>query len=112
MKHGNLFAGLPANLEQERFEILADAPAVRVERIVSTGQSTPAGRWYDQTTTEWVCLLRGSAALFFEGETTERRLQPGDWIEIPAGTRHQVAWTADHEPTVWLAVHYPAAGGG
>ena len=107
MENGNLFAELPTTLNDERFETLAETREIRVERIVSTGQSTPPGEWYDQPNAEWVCLLRGRAGLIFEGDERERRLEPGDWIEIPARARHRVAWTAEGEPTVWLAVHYP-----
>ena len=77
----------------------------RVERIVSTGQATPPGEWYDQDGDEWVVLLSGAAGLLFEGEAAARPLEPGDWVLIPAHARHRVEWTAADEPTVWLAVH-------
>jgi cupin 2 domain-containing protein len=57
---GSLLDGLPAGpLDTELFEALLDRPGVRLERIVSTGQTTPDGDWYDQTADEWVVLLRG-----------------------------------------------------
>ena len=43
-------------------ELLA-APGLRVERIVSTGQASPPGLWYDQDRAEWVLVLSGSAGL-------------------------------------------------
>lgn len=103
---GNLFAALPERLPGELFEILAETAEGTVERIVSTGQATPEGEWLCQDRHEWVVLLKGAADLFFEGENTPSRLVPGDYINIPAGTRHRVDWTADDEPTVWLAIHY------
>lgn len=105
-KAGNLFAGLPGRLPDEVFEKLAEGDGVTVERIVSTGQSTPAGDWLIGDRHEWVALLTGAARLLFEGESAPRPLAPGDWLLIPAGTRHRVEWTAADEPTVWLAVHY------
>jgi cupin 2 domain-containing protein len=32
-------------------------------------------------------------------------LKPGDFVNIPAHTKHRVDWTTPDEPTVWLAVH-------
>ena len=54
----NLFADLPASLPEELVEVLAEGRHVRIERIVSTGQASPDGFWYDQDETEWVCVLR------------------------------------------------------
>lgn len=106
MKAGNLFSDLPAGLPEEEFSTLLDAQGLRLERIVSTGQATPEGTWYDQTRAEWVVLLQGSARLLVEGEPEARRLGPGDWLLIPAHIRHRVEWTDPAQPTVWLALHY------
>ena len=103
---GNLFAALAADAAEERFTTLLQAEGFLLERIVSTGQASPPGFWYDQDRAEWVLLLRGSAGLEFEGEPTPRMLRPGDWVHIPAHARHRVAWTAPDQPTVWLALHY------
>jgi len=51
-KTANLFSELPANLPEELIEKLVDAPEVRIERIVSTGHSSPPGFWYDQAESE------------------------------------------------------------
>lgn len=51
---GNLFQ-LPEPLPgAEEFTRLFAAPHLRVERIVSSGQTTTPGEWYDQPQTEWV----------------------------------------------------------
>jgi len=68
-KSANLFTELPRNLPEELIERLVDAPGVRVERIVSTGQASPPGFWYDQAESEWVVVLHGEAVLVFETET-------------------------------------------
>ena len=106
--YGNLFAGLPSSSAQERFDDLLSLPGVRIERIVSTGQATAAGEWYDQEQDEWVVLLRGRAGLRFEDETAEHELAPGAWLFIKAHRRHRVMWTAAGETTVWLAIHMNA----
>ena len=104
---GNLFSGLPdGRLPDETFETLADGPGLRIELIVSTGQTTPEGEWLDQEQSEWVVLLRGSARLIIEGEAKQRRLEAGDWLKLPAHCRHRVTWTSEDEPAVWLAVHF------
>lgn len=106
MESGNVFAAIPETAAEELFEDLLRRPAFRIERIVSFGQASPEGFWYDQVGAEWVVVLRGRAGLELEGEVEILELGPGDWIDLPAHRRHRVAWTAPDEPTVWLAVHY------
>ena len=101
----NLFADFPDQNTAEVFADLLRAPGVRIERIMSTGQSTPAGEWLVQGWTEWVALLSGAASLRFDGEADIRALTPGNWVTIAPDVRHRVEWTAPNEPTVWLAVH-------
>jgi cupin 2 domain-containing protein len=107
IKGGNLFTNIAAQAAQEEIAVLADKAGARIERIVSTGQASPTGFWYDQASTEWVVLLAGKAALRFESEPAPRLLGPGDWLEIPAHARHRVEWTDAERPTVWLAVYLP-----
>jgi cupin 2 domain-containing protein len=104
-KSGNCFADLPERLAEEAFTTLASFAGARIERIVSTGQASPPGFWYDQDGPEWVILLAGSAGLLFEGEDEPLILAPGDYVEIPPRVRHRVEWTDASRPTVWLAVH-------
>src|SRR5262249_33620677 len=105
-RSGRLFARVRKRMSDEQIEMLAGNAAVRIERIVSTGQASPPGFWYDQERPEFVVVLSGSARLRFEGERAVRRLAPGDWVDIPAHARHRVEWTDPATPTVWLAVHY------
>jgi cupin 2 domain-containing protein len=100
----NLLAELPTALAEERFEVLASGPAVRIERIVSPPQATP-GEWYDQDGDEWVVLLAGGATLEIAGRPPIA-LAPGDHLVLPAHQRHRVLNTAAEGLTVWLAVHY------
>jgi cupin 2 domain-containing protein len=106
MSVGNLFAGVNGPTREELIETLLETPQVRLERIVSTGQATPEGQWYDQERNEWVAVLSGSAGLLFEGEAEIRVMHPGDHLLIPAHRRHRVAWTDPQQQTVWLALHY------
>ncbi len=105
MKIQNLFAALPVDRTQESFQTLLQNSFGRLERIVSFGQTTPPGQWAVQQTDEWVLLLKGNAGLLLEGESQPLVLRSGDYLLIPAGTRHRVEWTAADEPTIWLAFH-------
>lgn len=105
---GNLLANLPTDLPEEQFDALIDANGLTLARIVSTGQATPEGDWYDQPRDEWVLVVKGAARLRFEDEETVRELAPGDHILIPAHARHRVEWTSEQEPTVWLVLHLPS----
>src|SRR5260370_38091631 len=100
----NLLTDLLANLPDELFTTLLEAANVCIERIVSHGQISPDGFWYDQDQHEWIVLLKGAARLEFEDGIIE--LKPGDTMNIPAHTKHRVEWTTPDEPTIWLAIHY------
>lgn len=106
MKTDSFFAALPDAAREEVFDTIVDADNVTIERIVSSGQASPSGYWYDQERHEWVMVLRGRAGLQFEDGGEVLEMGPGDCVDIPAHQKHRVAWTADDEPTVWLAVHY------
>src|SRR3954447_3064819 len=86
----------------EEIKTLFAADGVRIEQIVSHGQPSPEGFWYDQPEAEWVVLLQGSATLAIEdGENVE--LGAGDYAFIPAHVRHRVERVSSD--ALWLAVH-------
>ena len=100
----NLFNNLPTSLPEELIENLFQTENVRIERIVSTGQSSPDDFWYDQSEGEWVILLRGGATLQFQKPRKLQRLAPGDYVYIPPHRKHRVISTSETKTTVWLAV--------
>ena len=102
----NLFSPLPDAHAAERVDMLLTLPGVRNERIVSQGQPSPPGFWYDQEEGEWVLLLAGAARVQFADEIDARLLGPGDWLEIAPHRRHRVDWTDPAGVTIWLAVFY------
>ncbi|MGD2064221.1 MAG: cupin domain-containing protein [Nitrospirota bacterium] len=102
----NLLHDIPARQAQEWVEVLAHGDAMRIERIVSWGQHSPVGFWYDQEEHEWVALLRGAARLRFEDGDRVVTLAPGDSLTIPAHVRHRVEWTDPERASVWLAVFF------
>jgi len=99
----NLF-DLPDPLpDNEEFTEMLRSKNLRIERIVSSGQTTPDGQWYDQDEDEWVALIQGEAILEYEnGEKVQ--LSAGDHILLPAHCRHRVAYTSANPPCIWLAV--------
>ncbi len=103
---GNLLAEIPKELSAEQFTALLSTPNIKIERIVSQGQTSPEGFWYDQDRNEWVMVVAGAAAILIDGEAETRTLKAGDHLNIPARTRHRVTWTDTSQPTIWLAVHY------
>ena len=87
----------------ERFEpILSGSDGLLVERIISTGQTTSPGHWYDQEKDEWVCVLEGEAGILYENGR-EHHLTRGSTLFIPRRLRHRVTYTSS--PCIWLAVH-------
>ena len=101
----NIFAQIPEQLPEELFECIIKQDNIVIERIVSNGHISPVGQWYDQARDEWVILLQGKATLLFEKDQNLISLAPGDYLLIPAHTRHRVEWTLPDFNTIWLAVH-------
>jgi len=90
--------------KEEIFEEILRNEEVLFERIISSGQTTPEGEWFDQEKDEWVMLLQGKASLEFEhGE--RYNLNPGDYLLIPAHQRHRVTFTTKKQECIWLAIH-------
>ena len=110
VKEGNLLSHLPSRPRAcELVETLLERPGFRIERIVSTGQVTPEGQWYDQESDEWVLMVEGRARLRIEGEAKDRDLGARDFVLLPPHCRHRVVWTDEDKPTVWLAIHFAAS---
>lgn len=87
---------------EEIVEVLAEGPDCRIERIISWGQASPAGFWYDQEEDEWVSLLQGRATLDF-GDRTQT-LSAGEQLLIPAHQRHRLTATSAQPPCIWICV--------
>ncbi len=102
------FDGAPR--DEELVTVLHEDERVRIERIVSTGQCSPAGFWYDQQEDEFVALLAGRAVLRFADGT--QTLAAGDTCLIPAGCRHRVEETSTDPACVWLCVFTKKEVGG
>lgn len=102
---GNIFKVEDKEYKEEEFETLLQYECLVLERIISTGQTTPEGEWYDADRDEWVLLLQGKGILQFEdGERVV--MEPGDYILIKAHRRHKVVYTDLENKTIWLTLYY------
>ena len=100
----SIFANIPKDLSDELFDELFSNKIVKIERIISKGHTSPKFGWYDQEENEWIFLVKGEALLEFENKKVH--LKEGDYINIPAHTKHKVAWTEPNSETIWLAIFY------
>uniref|UniRef100_UPI0040576F69 cupin domain-containing protein n=1 Tax=Candidatus Electrothrix sp. TaxID=2170559 RepID=UPI0040576F69 len=102
----NIFSTLPSDPEYEVFDELLHAKNIRIERIVSKGHVSPETGWFHQEEHEWVLVLEGAGTLLFAEDNQQVTLRKGDYLHIPAHTKHKVVWTEPEALTIWLAVHY------
>lgn len=100
----NIFENIKIDKENEQFFELLKHQNLRIEKIVSNGQSSPINFWYNQQENEFVLLLKGEAILEFEDK--EIILKEGDYINIPSKQKHRVKYTSTDNPTIWLAIFY------
>ena len=103
---GNIFEGIVPNRLEEKFETILERGNAKIERIISSGQTTPGGECYDQTQDEWVIVLQGKAVVSFIDSGERFQMVAGDYLFIPSHERHRVEYTDPNEVTVWLAFHF------
>lgn len=106
----SLLKPLPDASAGEVVETLAAGPGFRLVRIVSRGQVSDEGFWYDQAEAEWVMVVSGCGRIAIEGESTDRVLGCGDVLMLPAHCRHRVTMTSLDAPTIWLALFMEPEG--
>jgi cupin 2 domain-containing protein len=90
---------------KELFESIFESENLHIERIVSNGQVTPEGQWYDQERHEWVVLLQGNAIVEFE-DGRSVSLERGENIFINPHEKHRVTHTSTNPACIWLAIHF------
>ena len=98
----NIFDLPPLPSSEELTTVLAENGNVRIERIISTGQTSG---WYDQAEREFVALLEGNAIVEFENGKSVP-MTKGDTIVIEPHKRHRVSYTSSIPPCVWLCVFF------
>jgi len=104
IKCGNIYSKIPTIKDKEIFQTLLVNKRLKIERIISKGQTTKKGKWLKDARNEWVIMLKGKAKLKFRRDNRLVQLKTGDYIFIPANASHRVEWTSPLEKTIWLAV--------
>ncbi len=102
MKVENIFEHIAEAGEEEQFDLLFKSPNCRIDRIVSSGHSSPKGFWYDQENDEFILLVQGEAVLEFEDHKVT--LKAGDYLYIPKNCKHRVEQTSINPACIWLCV--------
>lgn len=104
MNKQNIFDNIIVNKKNEEFNEILKQDNVRIERIVSNGQTSDENFWYDQDENEFVMVCEGHSIIEFEDSEIE--LHKGDYLDIKAHVKHRVKHTDITKPTIWLAVFY------
>lgn len=102
MKVESIYANIEEVGEEEQFNLLLKSPNCRIDRIVSSGHSSPEGFWYDQENDEFVLLIQGEATLEFEDRMVS--LKAGDYLYIPKNCKHRLEKTSIDPVCIWLCV--------
>lgn len=102
---GNFLDGVPGSSDTEFLTDFLSTTDVLIERIVSFGQSSPEGFWYDNERGELVFVLDGEGDVEFDDGRTYK-LSKGQYLNIPAHAKHRVSRTASGRKTVWLCIYY------
>ena len=89
------------DLPEELITVLAQQNNVKIERIVSCGQTTD---WQEQEQSEFVVLVQGNAVLEFEN--SKKTLTQGDTLLIQPRQRHRVGFTSADPPCIWLCIFF------
>ncbi len=104
MKLSNIFDNIPSTSKKEIFNTLFQNRDIKIERIVSYGQTSAVDFWYDQEENEFVLLFEGKAEIEFEDKIVT--LKSGDYLLIPKHKKHRVSYTALEQTTIWLAIFF------
>lgn len=104
----NIFNNIPDKISEELFSTLLVKGSIKIERIISQGQCSPLKDWYDQVQDEWILLIEGQAEIQFDNDSPVIILKAGDYLLIPAHSKHRLHWTHPEIKSIWLAIHiYP-----
>lgn len=94
---------LPAlPLDEEVVTVLSQNKDLRIERIISTGQTSD---WYDQEESEFVVLVQGRGDIEFKDKPPVH-LREGDCILLPPHELHRVTYTSADPPCIWLCIFW------
>ena len=116
----NIFDLKDLSEKEEIVEILAGNENVKIEKIISTGQTTD---WQESEQNEFVILIQGEAEIEYFGNknlkkneniienqrnTNNKKLQleKGDTILINRGEKHRVSYTNKNPCCIWICIFF------
>ena len=116
----NIFDLKDLSEKEEVVKILTENENVRIEKIISTGQTTD---WQESDKNEFVILIQGEAEIeYFENKNFEKneniienqrntnnkklQLTKGDTILINKGERHRVSYTSKNPCCIWICIFF------
>lgn len=116
----NIFDLKDLSEKEEVVRILAEGKNVKIEKIISTGQTTD---WQESEQNEFVILVQGEAEIeYFEDKNFEKngniiknqrntnnkklQLEKGDTILINRGEKHRVSYTNKNPCCIWICIFF------
>lgn len=116
----NIFDLKDLSEKEEVVRILAEGKNVKIEKIISTGQTTD---WQKSEQNEFVILVQGEAEIeYFEDKNFEKngniiknqrntnnkklQLAKGDTILINRGEKHRVSYTSKNPCCIWICIFF------
>lgn len=121
----NIFDLKDLSMNEEIIKILFKNENVKIEKIISTGQTTD---WQESNKNEFVILIQGNAEIeYYDNRmcedknfktnenimknlknTNDMKLQlgKGDIILIKKGERHRVSYTSKNPCCVWICIFF------
>ena len=121
----NIFDLKDLSVNEEIIKILFKNENVKIEKIISTGQTTD---WQESNKNEFVILVQGNAEIeYYDNRicedkkfktnenimknlknTNDMKLQlgKGDIILIKKGERHRVSYTSKNPCCVWICIFF------
>ena len=114
----NIFDLKDLSEKEEVVRILTENENVKIEKIISTGQTTD---WQELDKNEFVILVQGNAEIEYfknndykknimknQRNTNNKKLQlvRGDTVLINKGERHRVSYTSKEPCCVWICIFF------
>lgn len=85
------------------YEVLADEDDHKVKRITVRPGGRLSYQRHERRSEHWF-VVSGAGALVLDG--VEKRLDPGDAVDIPAGVAHRIENPNPGEPLVFIEVQH------
>lgn len=89
--------------DEEIITILEKNKNIKIERIISEGQTTD---WQSCDKNEFVILVQGNAEITYFKNSEIVKLSSGDTLLIKKNKKHKVSYTSKNPHCVWICIFY------